>query len=94
MLTDNRPELGYSRIGRGLDASTYRDFQSNFGLSRTAIFNQVEASLRRLQMDYIDVLQLHRLDRSVDKEEVNYVDKNSVILRCDKFKFVDNDCDS
>ncbi|KAL7940460.1 Aldo/keto reductase [Trichoderma barbatum] len=70
MLTDDRPEFGCSRIGRGLDASAYRDFQNNFGLSRTAIFNQVEASLRRLQMDYIDVLQLHRLDRGVDKEEI------------------------
>jgi hypothetical protein len=70
MLTDDRPEFGHSRIGRDLDPSTYRDFQNNYGLSRTALFNQVEASLRRLQTDYIDLLQLHRLDRGVDKEEV------------------------
>jgi aryl-alcohol dehydrogenase-like predicted oxidoreductase len=73
MLTDDRPEFGCSRIGRSLDASTYRDFQNNYGLSRTALFNQVEASLKRLQTDYIDVLQLHRLDRTVDEREVGHL---------------------
>ncbi|PCG89496.1 Aldo/keto reductase [Penicillium occitanis (nom. inval.)] len=70
MLTDDRSQFGQSRIGRALDPSTYRDFQNNYGLSRTAIFNQVEASLRRLQTAYIDLLQIHRLDRGVDKEEI------------------------
>jgi aryl-alcohol dehydrogenase-like predicted oxidoreductase len=32
------------------------------GLSRQAIFNQVQASLQRLDTDYIDLLQIHRSD--------------------------------
>ncbi|KAI0856755.1 Aldo/keto reductase [Xylaria cubensis] len=39
------------------------------GLSRTAIFNSVEASLERLDTTYIDVLQIHRFDPTVPPEE-------------------------
>ena len=39
------------------------------GLSRKAIFNQVEASLKRLGMDYIDILYIHRWDYNTDIEE-------------------------
>jgi aryl-alcohol dehydrogenase-like predicted oxidoreductase len=39
-----------------------RDYVNQSGLSRQAIFNQVNASLQRLGVDYIDLLQIHRAD--------------------------------
>ncbi|KAF8647253.1 hypothetical protein AX16_006821 [Volvariella volvacea WC 439] len=46
-----------------------RDYVNQGGLSRAAIFNAVEASLKRLNTSYIDVLQIHRYDQDVEPEE-------------------------
>lgn len=47
-----------------------RDYTNEVGLSRAAIFNQVEASLKRLDTPYIDLLQIHRADlANVSAEE-------------------------
>jgi len=39
------------------------------GLSRKAIMSEVDASLRRLGTDYIDLYQIHRFDRNTPIEE-------------------------
>lgn len=42
---------------------------TSLGLSRQAIFNSVDASLRRLGVEYIDLLQIHRFDPNTPIEE-------------------------
>jgi len=39
------------------------------GLSRNAIFNAVDASLKRLDLEYMDLLQIHRYDPFTPLEE-------------------------
>lgn len=53
----------------GLLCGGVRWLTRDTGLSRTAIFTSVAASLKRLDTDYIDVLQIHRYDASTPPEE-------------------------
>ncbi|CAJ2500543.1 Uu.00g033960.m01.CDS01 [Anthostomella pinea] len=50
-------------------ASQSVDYVNQAGLSRGAILKAVDASLKRLDTTYIDVLQLHRFDDSTPIEE-------------------------
>lgn len=45
------------------------DYVNQRGLSRQGIFNAVNASLERLDTDYIDLYQIHRFDKTVPIEE-------------------------
>ena len=46
-----------------------RDEPNGRGLSRQAIFHELDASLRRLGLDYVDLYQIHRWDRETPIEE-------------------------
>jgi aryl-alcohol dehydrogenase-like predicted oxidoreductase len=46
-----------------------REEPNGGGLSRKAIFNELDASLRRLQTDYVDLYQIHRWDYETPIEE-------------------------
>lgn len=50
-------------------ADKSKDYVNQWGLSRQAIYNAVEASLERLNTHYIDVFQIHRFDNTVPPEE-------------------------
>ena len=43
---------------------------NQWGLSRKNIFDSVKASLKRLDVEYIDVLQCHRFDTNVEIPEI------------------------
>jgi len=45
-----------------LEERERKGYINAFGLSRKHIFDSVDASLKRLQLDYIDLLQIHRFD--------------------------------
>ncbi|KAH8826674.1 Aldo/keto reductase [Flagelloscypha sp. PMI_526] len=45
------------------------EWATRMGLSRKHIFEAVKASLERLQLDYIDMLQCHRFDKDTPIEE-------------------------
>lgn len=60
------PAISHMRYPQLKDS---KDYVNQGGLSRLAIFNAVDASLKRLQTDYIDLLQIHRFDHETPIEE-------------------------
>lgn len=56
------------------------------GLSRKAIFTEVENSLKRLQMDYIDLYIIHRIDYTTPLEEV--MEALNDLVRLGKVRYI------
>ncbi|KAF1846550.1 aldo-keto reductase-like protein [Cucurbitaria berberidis CBS 394.84] len=60
---------GLRTINYGNELPKLSDYTNQGGLSRQAIFNAVNASLKRLDLEYIDLLQIHRFDANTPIEE-------------------------
>ena len=56
------------------------------GLSRGAIMRQLDASLRRLRTDYIDLYQIHRFDPDVPVEET--MESLNNVVRLGKVRYI------
>ncbi|MEP6884424.1 MAG: aldo/keto reductase family protein [Gammaproteobacteria bacterium] len=56
------------------------------GLSRAQIFKQLDASLARLQVDYVDLYQCHRYDEATPLEETMHA--LSEVVRLGKVRYV------
>jgi aryl-alcohol dehydrogenase-like predicted oxidoreductase len=56
------------------------------GLSRKAIFTEVDASLTRLGTDYIDLYQIHRWDKTVPVEET--LEALSDVVKSGKVRYI------
>lgn len=55
-------------------------------LSRSAIFQAVDASLKRLETDYIDVFWIHRFDPYTPIEET--MQALDDLIRCGKIRYI------
>ncbi|TFZ02811.1 aldo/keto reductase [Ramlibacter henchirensis] len=56
------------------------------GLSRKRIFAAIDASLRRLQMDYVDIYQIHRWDYEVPVEE--FMEALHEVVKAGKARYI------
>jgi aryl-alcohol dehydrogenase-like predicted oxidoreductase len=63
-----------------------RDDPNGRGLSRKAILSEIEASLRRLGTDYVDLYQIHRWDPETPIEET--LDALDTVVRHGKARYI------
>jgi len=79
-----------TKVGGHVGAKTTAEVQSGwpttYGLSRKHIFDAVDASLRRLQTDYIDLYQIHSFDRTTPLEET--LDALHDLVKAGKVRYI------
>ncbi|MFC6177209.1 aldo/keto reductase [Companilactobacillus huachuanensis] len=67
-------EYGLNRddivVATKVDMEMREGHPNGHGLSRKEILSEIDHSLERLQMDYVDVYQIHRLDPNTPMEEI------------------------
>ncbi len=66
--------------------SPMRDEPNGKGLSRKAIMQEIDASLRRLGTDYVDLYQIHRFDYDTPLEET--LDALNDVVRAGKARYL------
>ena len=62
------------------------DSVNDRGLSRKHIFDAIDASLKRLGMDYVDLYQIHRFDEETPIEET--LDALDAVVRSGKARYI------
>jgi aryl-alcohol dehydrogenase (NADP+) len=62
------------------------DTPNERGLSRKHIMHQIDASLKRLDMDYVDLYQIHRFDPATPMEET--IDALDAVVRAGKALYI------
>ena len=78
----NRDDLVIATKVRG----TMGQLPNDNGLSRKHIFNQIDASLKRLQMDYVDLYQIHGFDPLTSLEET--LDALDTVVKSGKVRYI------
>src|SRR5882757_7946351 len=63
-----------------------REGPNGAGLSRKAVFQEIDASLRRLNTDYVDLYQIHRLDDTTPIEET--LEALNEVVRAGKARYI------
>jgi len=66
--------------------SRMREGPNGAGLSRKAVFQELDASLRRLGTDYVDLYQIHRWDDSTPIEET--LEALNDVVRAGKVRYI------
>ncbi|KAJ2956293.1 hypothetical protein NQZ79_g7844 [Umbelopsis isabellina] len=80
---DNVSYRGMGKSQEEIEGDGYLNYQ---GLSRKHIFDSVNDSLRRLDLDYIDLLQIHRFDPKTPVEET--MEALNDLIRMGKVRYI------
>ncbi|CAM0135667.1 unnamed protein product [Umbelopsis sp. WA50703] len=78
--------VGYKSMNKSPEDIEVDGYVNYNGLSRKHIFDSVEASLRRLDLDYIDLLQIHRFDPKTPVEET--MEALNDLVRMGKVRYI------